>query len=260
MGFGSFLGSVLKTGANFLKDNLPIIGDVMAAKDAWGNLSGKADSNRYAESANASNLAAQMMFAQQGLRWRVEDARAAGLHPLAALNAQIQPFTPSFSAPSMGQDLSRSMYATRTGGERIESQMAALTLERGQLENELLRSQIAKMRGQVGPPMPNVNMTGFDPNLLPGDVQLVPTQGGTYAVVPASDVKQNIEDMIVPETQWAARLVTSPAQPSYAYNPFTSEYVPIGSRTFTSRMARGWRRLKNIVNPNVSWDRSNSYR
>ena len=29
------------------------------------------------------------MFAQRGLRWRVHDARKAGIHPLAALGAQV---------------------------------------------------------------------------------------------------------------------------------------------------------------------------
>lgn len=37
----------------------------------------------------------QREFARYGLRWRVNDARAAGLHPLAALGAQLSPATPT---------------------------------------------------------------------------------------------------------------------------------------------------------------------
>lgn len=64
-----------------------------------GNKSSKdaAEANREAQAdANAQNLAAQREFAQMGLRWKVADARAAGLHPLSAIGASGASFSPSF--------------------------------------------------------------------------------------------------------------------------------------------------------------------
>ena len=36
----------------------------------------------------------QREFAQNGIRWKVADAEAAGIHPLAALGAQTTPYQP----------------------------------------------------------------------------------------------------------------------------------------------------------------------
>lgn len=42
----------------------------------------------FGNNANKKNVAMQYDFAKNGLRWKVNDAKAAGLHPLAALGAQ----------------------------------------------------------------------------------------------------------------------------------------------------------------------------
>lgn len=109
----------------------------------------------------AANTATQKEFAQHGIRWRVEDAKAAGIHPLYALGAQTQSFSPihvGTDFAGMGQDISRAIDATRTSGERADARLAALTLERAELENDLLRSQIlgskAALLQQVGPAFP----------------------------------------------------------------------------------------------------------
>ena len=132
----------------------------------------------------------QEIFAKNGVQWRVQDAKAAGLHPLAALGAQISspsPIQVSGSVPSgsvpqagqvssnpispfrgndsiasamssFGQDLSRAMTASASAWEReqaIKSASSALSLENQSLQNQLLASQIAKTGGAaVGPPAP----------------------------------------------------------------------------------------------------------
>lgn len=45
---------------------------------------------------NEANLAAQKEFAQHGIRWKVEDAKAAGLHPLFGAGLTGASFSPSF--------------------------------------------------------------------------------------------------------------------------------------------------------------------
>lgn len=69
----------------------------------------------------------QREFAQMGIRWRVADAKAAGIHPLFALGASTPGYSPISTVggsgipellQSMGQDLMRSQTATSSQGER----------------------------------------------------------------------------------------------------------------------------------------------
>lgn len=108
----------------------------------------------------------QKKFAQNAIQWKVADARKAGISPLYALGAQTVSYQPnlvgggmSTAVSDMGQDISRAVEAVSSAGERtFNKTLSALQLERAGLENDLLRSQIAKntMSGQVGPAMPAV--------------------------------------------------------------------------------------------------------
>lgn len=217
----------------------------------------------------------QKQFAQEGIRWKVADAKAAGIHPLAALGAQTTSYSPvSVGGPSLatglasaGQDISRAVDATRTGGERLDAYSKTiqdLNVQRMGLENELLASQIAKVR-QAGspPPMP----TPGDQRFLEGQgdsplVKIAPfsrtaadaanpaIEGGAvpetgygrtitgWAPVPSKDVKERIEDNLPAELGWMLRnqlaptlgqrynppTVAVPPDSYWFYNPFTQEY------------------------------------
>lgn len=111
---------------------------------AGGNLAGAL----LGSSDAAKNRALQKQFAQYGIRWRVEDAKAAGLHPLYALGAQIPSYSPVHSeAPAqlaeMGQNIGRAVQATQTARER----------ERSQLELELLKSQVDESKERIAASM-----------------------------------------------------------------------------------------------------------
>lgn len=123
------------------------------------------------------NFEMQERFAKSGIRWKVADAKAAGLHPLAALGmsgASAAPVAIQSDLGSMGQDIDRAIQATRTAGERAErngvnAQLSQLSLERAQLENEWLRSKIARENAaQIGPAMPSPVESGF--RIVPTDV------------------------------------------------------------------------------------------
>lgn len=151
---------------------LPIIG---AAISAGAGLIGGMMNRKAQEETNAQqmalaqqNMAMQKQFAQEGIRWRVEDAKAAGVHPLYALGAQTSSYSPvsvglgadtsmGSSLASAGQDISRAISATRTQPEREQAfsdTAQSLTLTKMGLENELLATQVAKERAQIGPPLP----------------------------------------------------------------------------------------------------------
>lgn len=153
-----------------------MIGDLISA---GGRLIGgfldrdTANKNRDQEMRIAQqNMAQQREFAQQGIRWKVEDAKAAGVHPLYALGANTTSFSPvsisggsssnwSDTLGNMGQDVSRAMQATRTGQERVDAftrSAQALDLEGKKLDNDIKRaslaSSVAKLRDNANPPMP----------------------------------------------------------------------------------------------------------
>jgi len=95
--------------------------------------------------ANKDNEAAQREFAQQGLRWKVEDAKAAGLHPLYALGGSGAAFSPSHQPLFNSQDLSRAAAAVKTDGER-EIQAAQLDVLKAQAAKDYALAAAADSR------------------------------------------------------------------------------------------------------------------
>lgn len=138
------------------------------------------DAQRDANAANAAaaqqNIKLQKQFAQEGIRWKVEDARAAGIHPLYALGASTNSFAPvsvgavpesglGAGIANAGQDLSRAINATRTGPERIEaSAISKLQMEGLALDNDIKRatyaSAVQRLQQNQNPPIPSVG--GFE--------------------------------------------------------------------------------------------------
>lgn len=78
-----------------------------AAIGAGASLLGGAISARNARGINASNAALSREFAQHGIRWRVADAKAAGLHPLSVLGSNSPSYYPSQAVGDMGQAVSQ---------------------------------------------------------------------------------------------------------------------------------------------------------
>lgn len=150
-----------------------MIGEAIgAAANFVGGILNRNETRR-ANEANAQiareNIALQKQFAQEGIRWKVEDAKAAGIHPLYALGASTHSFSPVSAGAvadsslgnamaAAGQDLSRAINTTRTSSERqtaFEKTVQNLQLQKMGLENDLLSSQIAKLRATPNPPMPS---------------------------------------------------------------------------------------------------------
>jgi len=151
----------------------PLIGAVGSIFGGMQQQSGAVKGGKIAARATLKagrmNARMQKLFAQQGIRWRVKDAKKAGLHPLAALGAQTTSFAPSFvgatqagqgiadGAAAMGQGISRAASAFGDIGERIENsgyiaQLQKLQLDNMALQNQALASQIAVMNQPGNPP------------------------------------------------------------------------------------------------------------
>lgn len=279
------LGDLFSAGAN-------IIGGILGKDSA----DSAREENKYAME---RNFAAQREFAQMGLQWKVNDAKAAGIHPIYALGgsgASFSPVSANFQADTSlpnamaaaGQDLGRAINKTRTEPQRLDAftQTAQrLSLEKAGLENDLLRSEIAsktaRLRQDAGPPFPAPG----DNYQIPGQAQSgsliktkplevtpgVPTspqsEGGSitdvgyartksgYAPVPSKDVKERIEDQIIPEIMWAIRnnvfptfghTSPPPFEPGpgkeWWFNPFMQEYQirPARPELHKPRSPRPW--------------------
>lgn len=236
----------------------PLIGGALIS--AGSNLLGGFLGERGADARNEANLAfaqkqleMQREFAQNGIRWKVADAQAAGIHPLFAMGAP--PFNPSpvsldFQEPGFGmaqalaqtgQDIGRAIHATRTNDDRMAALLQSLEVERAGLQNDLLRSQIARMNSaQVGPALPGysppsglpgisnggaapvvpvevkpLELNASDPANPAKEAGFVSDYGFTrtptgLAVVPSKDVKDRIEDQIFPELMWGFRNTLMP--------------------------------------------------
>lgn len=169
-----------------------MIGALISAASSL--IGGSMASNAQKE-ANAAMLAdkekdraLQKEFATTGIQWRVNDAKSAGLHPLAALGAAGASYTPSSltftpetgmadGIRSMGQDLGRAVNASQSQGQRntmYTKAVETLSLEKMGLENQLLASQIARINSTQSPPMPV------------GDRYLIPGQSSTPVVTSLS--------------------------------------------------------------------------
>lgn len=120
----------------------------------------------------------QKEFAQMGIRWKAEDTRAAGMHPLAAIGGMGASYSPTITAGAapevrpvysrssgsafgsalseMGQNLARAQAATQTP---IEREMEGLAIRNAQLRNANLEMELtaraASLMGQpLNPPAP----------------------------------------------------------------------------------------------------------
>lgn len=195
---------------------------------------------------NDQNAQLQREFARMGITWRVEDARRAGIHPLAALGASGASASPSYQlgAPddsvsrgihNMGQNLSRSMKATLSPQERLENEYR---LENMRLNNELLRGQVIRDRQPGNPPLPS----GGTDNFIGGQ-----GDSGTMLVVPS---KRTAHAPGRPAQEAGAR-------PDVSYSRTDSGLVPVIPQGLSESMEDDtvgkilWR-IRNQVMPNLS--------
>lgn len=150
-----------------------------SALGAVGSLIG----GRNAAAQAQSQMDMQREFAQNGIRWKVADAKAAGIHPLAALGAQTFSYNPVITGDTgvgealakMGQGVSRAAEAKQLAAERAANdairnlQIRGLELDNKMKEQQIqadytrqafeLADRVVATQGQV-PSMPVVNDNG----------------------------------------------------------------------------------------------------
>lgn len=96
-------------------------------------------SNKYNERMMREQMAAQKEFAQHGIRWKVEDAKAAGLHPLYALGSQPANYSPISVQDSVGPVMAET---GQNIGRAVTASMDSFQRQMNQLQLKLLQSNI----------------------------------------------------------------------------------------------------------------------
>lgn len=94
------------------------------------------------------NRQSQEEFARHGIRWRVEDAQAAGVHPLFALGSGVTPFSPQATAfAEAGANIGRAI-GGMTSAERsthtAQLEVARSQAARNDAEAAFFASEIAR--------------------------------------------------------------------------------------------------------------------
>jgi len=141
---------------------------------AGASAAGKVADAIFGDKQADENWDRQKKVLKNQIQWKVEDATKAGLHPLAALGvvpASVGGTIVGSDFGSLGQDIGRAAEALMAPEDKTTARMIQLEVERGQLQNELLKSQIASTRMRsmqdatpgvpgIGPSGPTIGIPG----------------------------------------------------------------------------------------------------
>lgn len=206
MGFGSFLKKTVGTIGG------GIVGGLLggpAGAIAGASIGNAYDSSRATGKQNAlaqkqydQNIALQKEFAQNSMQWRVDDAKKAGLHPMAALGIQGSSFTPlqtigyaqdnsasnlMNAISDMGQSVN---YASTKAKDNQQQQVAVRLAQEGvELQNEGLRLDNEYKRWQLLQAMETGTSQALRSPAAPStsENRLIPGQGDSPAPVRKAD-------------------------------------------------------------------------
>lgn len=201
-------GAIAGAGASLVGSGLSFLG----GQEALGINSGN---QAYANTLAYQQQQFERQAAQQGIQWRVADAKAAGISPLVALGAPT--FNPgaigvsgsNFDNPlaaagaglsGMGQDISRAAMAAQTENTRMQTVLAAEKIradtmassgeaEKNAAQAGYYRALTDKVSGaMIGPPMPSQGRFFVDGQGTPvGTVKSEPSKsisdaGGQHSI------------------------------------------------------------------------------
>ena len=167
---------------------------------AVGSIAGGILGANSAQNVAGMNYEAQKEFAQNGIRWKVEDAKRAGIHPLYALGASTQGYSPSGgyggdfgisdAAAQFGQGFERAQQAKMTKEEREKQEVRDAIQDMAALEdlNQKRRMNDAQIRLANSEIFRNfalstnsLRMSGLPPAMPGGPGGVIAGQGNSYA-------------------------------------------------------------------------------
>lgn len=199
--------------------------------------------NRSNKRAEERNAAMQERFAREGLQWRIQDAKRAGISPEYALGANLYTPTPTHTADQTGnivadagQNIMRAALATEDAKTRATDELLKVETLRGmKLDNDIKQTQMTTVNSPIAsPPFPHksgnviegqgnspvkdvlMERTGMSKSTPHSEGGSIPTVGwgmthdGGLTPVPSQDIKNRIEDQLIPEMTWAGQNLVAP--------------------------------------------------
>lgn len=177
----------------------------MSIFGAIGSLVGGLFGNSAAKKRQTEMLRWQENMDNTKIQRLQKDAKAAGVHPLAAMGASLTSPSPvavggypDFS--DMGQNVGRAIDATMSAPEKVSNYTKAaqaLTLDKMQLENDLIRTQLvnsaARTVNQAGNPPPFRAGTA-GPLLQSAENRVLDVAGNEIKMAPGWSKAQDVED------------------------------------------------------------------
>nr|DAV66438.1 MAG TPA: minor capsid protein [Microviridae sp.] len=173
---------------------------VGSAIGAVGSLIGGSMSANNQQAMAGLNYKAQKEFAQNGIRWKVEDAKRAGIHPLYALGASTSAFSPvsgyggdfgiSDAAANLGQGFERAQMSKMTKQERDRQEVRdtiqdMVTLDKLQQEKRIGDAQVRLMDSEIfrnfALASNALRRTGLPPAMPGTPGTIIEGQGQSYA-------------------------------------------------------------------------------
>lgn len=173
MGFLSSIGGFLKdTAGDLFSGGSNLVGGILGH-------SATKDRNDTSAALTREQVAYQKELAKNQIQWRVEDAKKAGLHPMAALGLSPTSFSPvstSLSVPDynflseFGQDVDRAIMQGKTAPERkkaleLQETQSSLSIRNQELQNDLLETELAdkrfRLQQQLFPSAPSSDNNGL---------------------------------------------------------------------------------------------------
>lgn len=180
----------------------PIVQGALVSGGA--TLLGGALSGRQSGSANRDRKM-QKDFAKKGVRWRVDDAVKAGLHPLAALGANIASPSPTsvgggssdYGIAQAGQQIGRAL-ASRMTAEQKQLQDLAIRQETAKAEGYEIDNQIKQKRlTELGSTESGPAMDNFDTRVNPNSIFNIGDKHPGYITVPKQITAKSSPDTTV---------------------------------------------------------------
>lgn len=184
MGFFDDFGGALIGGASSLLGG--------AVKAITGKQSGDREYERQKE------------FAQNGLRWKVEDAKAAGIHPIYAVGANTATYSPQaavgsdFGLSDFGQNIGRAIEAKQTHEERLAGQRLNNMVGQAQARyyeaaanNQQAQADLAGQRA-VSEALNDISGRGFLGDLELSGRNRLRTQPGQPPVMPTTNWNHHV--------------------------------------------------------------------
>lgn len=210
--------------------------------------------NKSAEKAAKQNYKQQKEFAQSGIQWKVKDATKAGIHPLYALGANTHSFSPSNVGSTAlgegiaqaGQNIGRALDSGRSSGERLSVRANELALQRGELENLKLATEIRLLQQPGTPPAPITERAIIDGQGVTSTApEVIPQQ-----VMGSHPENRAIGPLAKPETEFSA---VNLGNGVYGYSP-------LPSKDTAEQMESSWGgkidyALRNNVLPRIGFDK-----